>query len=601
MRFYRVLTEQDARELAALMPGIVSVDTEYSQKEVRKANLLSIQVATDDETAYYFEPEFLPIIGPALNRTRTCFMQNYVVDKYILGKNGCELTNTNIMDLMLLDHLVDERVDHGLGEIVLREFGDDYKKTFWSKYRSFEEADPQEALEYSCKDVVYTLRLGKARLAQLEGKDRLIEQVHKLSWALFDTTIQGINVDVPLMLKTKQEMEQQISGFLPALRSHFNDECTLWELRKWAQNVSKLVKQSAKENPKHRPKFNFGSTQQVSWLLYDQLRLPVIKRTPKKRNKKGLISGGNPSTEYDVLVELLELEPRLKPLVDYNEIKNIYATFVVRLLEKVEDGKVYPEFHVNGTDTGRISHSNPSMGNMPKDGVIRNFFIPRSGYSIVGADYSQLEVIIEANLTEDQQLLKIVLEGASKHDITSQGLSLPRDTGKTLNFALQYGAGVRKVSKLLNISQKEAQDIFDRYWELYSGVKFVKEQTNKELEETQQVTNLFGRTRHFDLPSNKYDLFKQQRQAYNFKIQGVAAEACNRAFWLFHEHCKSMGYGRALWSVHDEIVAEIKTEYAQQAMQDLVSIMVDVSDFLGFKYKLQAKPYGPLQAWAKAG
>jgi DNA polymerase I-like protein with 3'-5' exonuclease and polymerase domains len=590
MQFHRILTEQDARDLANRMPEVVSVDTEYDRKTVRNAVLLSIQVATDDETAYYFDPEFLPILTPALKRSRVIFMQNYVVDRYILEKNRCDLSNTPILDLMLMDHLVDERREHGLQAIVLREYGDDYKTQFWSKYKTFQEADPQDALEYSCKDVIYTLRLGKDWLAKLSDKSILLDQVHRLSWALFDTEIQGVNVNVELMKQTKQDMSKKIEEYLPKLREEFNDYCTLWELQKWKQRISSPKLKTDKGRLQQRkPDFSFSSDKQLSWLLYNGMQLPVLGKTKT----------GNPATDYETLQKLEEDHPEIGTIVEYKKDKSLYATFVEGMLERVEDGRIYPSLNVNGTSTGRISHSNPNLGNLPKDGPIRSFFIPSAGRSIIGADYSQLEVIVEANLTEDKSLLKIILEGASKHDITAQGLSLPRDVAKTLNFALQYGAGVQKVRKLLNVTNQEAQDIFDRYWELYSGVKALKEKTIKELEDHGQVTNLFGRTRHFDKPLNKWDKLRQERQAYNFMIQGVAGDICNRAYWQYSDCLKTLGYGRTLWPVHDEIVAEVNDDNVDYCKAVLVDVMADVTEFLSFKYPLQAVAYGPVKYWSK--
>src|ERR1044072_8832817 len=107
---------------------------------------------------------------------------------------------------------------------------------------------------------------------------------------------------------------------------------------------------------------------------------------------------------------MTKTRPEIQVLADYKETKSLYGTFVEGMLDQVDGGRIYPRFNVNGTTTGRLSHSGPNMANLPRDGVIRNFFIPDDGNSIIGADYSQLEVVVEANLTEDKSLLKIILE-----------------------------------------------------------------------------------------------------------------------------------------------------------------------------------------------
>ena len=361
-------------------------------------------------------------------------------------------------------------------------------------------------------------------------------------------------------------------------------------MQKWTKKISKLKTDVARLRVP-RPTFNFAADKQVSWLVYEALKCPVINKTKK----------GNPATDLDTLQALSASRMDLRTLVEFKIVSSVYSTFVEGMLERVEDGKIYPSFNVSGTSTGRLSHSKPNMGNLPKTGVIRNFFIPNPGMRFIGADYSQLEVVIEANLTDDPQLLKIINEGKSKHDITAEGLGIDRNAAKTLNFALQYGAGAGKVAKILNCSKSESEDIFKRYWELYSGVSTLKEKVCKEIEETGQITNLAGRTRHFPKTNNKFEVYKQQRQAYNFLIQGLAAECCNRAFYRMALACKN-DYGTVaypLFSVHDEILVETKIGYEEVTMRKLVGIMEGVSKDFNFKYPLKAVAYGPLDKWSK--
>ncbi len=492
---------------------------------------------------------------------------------------------------MLLEHLVDERLDHGLGDFALREFSDNYKEEFWSKYKTYQEAPKEEAYEYEMRDGCYTFAAGTKYLEATSRKLDLVRHVHKLQWALFDTEIKGIAVDLELMKRTKEEMGNRIQGYLPRLRSEFDDLCKIWELKKWQEEISKRSTDKGKSGVA-KPVFKFSSDTQLRTLLYDESYLGLeVKQKTKK---------GSPSTSYDSLKELSEEHPEISTIVKYKEEKAVYSTFVEGMLERVEDDqKIYPGFFINGTATGRISHNNPNMGNLPTEGVIRNFFKPDNGNSIIGADYSQLEVVVEANLTEDPQLLKIINEGASKHDITAIGLGLSRDVAKTLNFALQYGAGVHKISKLLGTSHSASEDIFKRYWTLYSGVKALKDQTCKILEETGEVTNLFGRIRHFDKPKNEFEQAKQQRQAYNHLIQGVGADITNMATYLISDKFKDLSLGRLWFSVHDEIVTEVRNDLIDQAKDVIVKCMEEPNVYLNLKYPVQCKLYGPMQCWGK--
>lgn len=590
MQFFSVKTVSEAEHLCKIMPDAVAVDTEYVKGNPRTTQLLSVIVA-DSERAWAISPSLLPIVSKAIQARKLVFLQDYNhCDTIILYANGCDLRDTNCHNLIDMHHLLDETKNHDLGSRVLEEFGDNYKKEFWTKYKSFEEASEEEALEYQCKDGIYTYRLGMldAELFKSAVKTELYEHVRELSKALLETEINGLNVNTELIVNTEKDLKKKIDEYLPKLREEFKDAVNIWELNKWSEETSKRTSDAGKLNVK-RPVFSFASDKQISWLVYDYLKIPITEETKKR----------NPSTSYETLKRISEEYSGLWTIVNYKETKSLYSTFVLGMLERIEDGKIYPHFNVSGTDTGRLSHSNPNMGNLPTDGVIRNFFIPSPGSVLIGADYTQLEVVIEANLTNDPNLLKIINEGVSKHDITANGLGIDRNATKTLNFALQYGAGSGKVAKILGIQKNEAESVFKRYWELYSGVHALKEETNKTIEETGQITNLAGRTRHFPKTKNKYEVFRQQRQAYNFLIQGLAAEVCNRAFYRAHQWAKEFNMGRTLFSVHDEIVMECEEHIADQVRLNLEVIMERSSEDFNFKYPLKAKGYGPLNKWTK--
>lgn len=584
MKFFRVETESDARALADIMPQVIAMDTEYETGDPRTTKLLSVIIA-DEDKAWAVNPSLLPMLTPVIRARKLIFLQDYNrCDTIILLKHGCDLRDVNCYNLIDMHHILDENAEHGLGERVLVRYGDNYKSGFWGKYKNFSDAPEDEAFEYQCKDGIYTYRLGIEDYGKILHP--LYDHIRNTSACLLDTQLNGLSVNIKLMEQTERELKVKIDSYLPKLRSEFNEYCTIWELKKWQKEIEKRSSYKGKSGVA-RPIFSFESDRQISELVYGEtyLQLPVINKTKK----------GSPSTDYETLKELSKSHQEISTLVEYKSVKALYGTFVKGMLERVENGRIYPNFNVSGTSTGRLSHSNPNMANLPTEGVIRNFFLPDDECVLFGADYAQLEVVIEANLTGDKNLLKIINEGVSKHDITAQGLGIDRNSAKTLNFALQYGAGVEKIRRILNISPEAAEDVYQRYWELYSGVRTLKEKTVKELKEKGQVTNLFGRTRHFPKPKNKYDGFKQERQAYNFLIQGVAGDACNRAMWKFTE-----AGGKVLFSVHDEILAQCNPEEVESQKQLLCQVMEEVSAYLGFKYPLQSKSYGPLDFWCKA-
>jgi DNA polymerase I-like protein with 3'-5' exonuclease and polymerase domains len=603
MEFFRVETEQQARDLCQIMPEVIAVDTEYVKGDPRTTKLLSVIVA-DDNRAWAVSPSLLPTLTPTLKSRKLVFLQDYNhCDTIILLKNGCDLRETNCHNLIDMHHLLDDNAEHSLDARVKLMAGDDYKSVFWSKYKNYEDAPAEEALEYACKDAIYTYRLGKSDFVAVMEDDNLrplYEHTRKLSAALLDTELNGLNVNVPLMVEVKTETEGMINDWLVKLRKDYNDYCRVWEFEKHSKDIEKWASK-LKTEPSvdqrlriKRPTFSFESDKQIAWLVYEALGLPVLNKTKT----------GNPSVDFETLQSLATDRPDLQPLVDYKDVKAVYATFIKGMLERVQDSKIYPSFNVSGTSTGRISHSNPNMGNLPKTGRIRNFFIPSPGMCIIGADYAQLEVVVELNLTDDPGLKEIVCGGASKHDLfkadlDKAGFNIPRSQVKNINFALQYGAGANKIAKMVGCSSLEANKIIDTFYQRFSGVKALKEQTNSTLLRDGYITNLAGRSRRFSPAKNKYELFRQQRQAYNFLIQGVAAEACNRAYYRFANWCQEFKHGRAMFPVHDEIVAEVWANQAEQCKQNLELIMEQSTQDFGFKYPLTAKAYGPLDKWEK--
>lgn len=568
---------------------IISLDTEYSEIDVDKADLLSISIGTATSEVL-FKPYQIEEVRKIINGATVIFMQNGIVDYKILKRYGLKINREVIIDTMLLEHLIDERLEHNLGAMSLRYFNDNYKSEFWAKYDNFQDASPVEAHEYERKDARYTFDLGVKFLDLLRNKMKLIEHVHKLHWCLCDIELTGIKIDTELLAKTDKEMSEQINSMLPKLRSQYDEYCTLWEYKEWEKEITKRSTTRGKLGV-DKPVFSFTSDKQVGTLLYDSNFLGLVTESKTKK--------GSPSTSYDTLEELSKSYPIIQPIVDFKDAKAVYGTFVKGLSERIVDGKVHPHFSVNGTTTGRLSSSNPNFQNMPQDGVIRNFILPDSGCVIVGADYSSLEVFIEGNLTEDPNLLKIMFEGVSKHDITAAAVGMSRKDAKTLNFLCQYGGGVWKIQKTFGVSEKTAQEIFDKYWIAYAGVMDYKKKVFKELADTNQVINHFGRVRHFDPPKNKWEMEAQQRQAYSHMVQGPGAEMTNFATYTLQDRLKTFDFGRVMFCVHDELVCSIKKDIVEDAKSVIVGVMEEANDFLGFKHRIKSVPYGPLTAWAK--
>jgi DNA polymerase I len=223
-------------------------------------------------------------------------------------------------------------------------------------------------------------------------------------------------------------------------------------------------------------------------------------------------------------------------------------------------------------------------------------FIPDQGYVFVTADFSQLEVRISAHFTKDESLLKIVNEGASQHDITANALGIERQTAKTVNFALQYGATKFKLKKVLKCSDKEAEDAFNKYWETYKGQRDKMAECSRFVDAGVDIISPFGRRRRFE-KKKRPPWDGAYRQSWNALVQGTGSDLCGTAFVNIDKWLRNNNYGKALFTVHDEIIIMCKTEVSDICEKRLVQEMSAVGSEINLSVPLVAESSGPCERW----
>jgi DNA polymerase-1 len=570
----------------------------------RTDKIISGAVTGPGDNVAFFGPEMLHEILNAPNGTRLVF-HNASFDLKMLSWAGIRLHDSfEYSDTLILSHLLDENGEHGLGSLVLRYFNDDYKAQFWSTYKKAEDA-PKEALaEYNAKDVHYTLRLSRLLHEELQRDGvpaSLVEHVHRLQRSLLETEISGVAVDRDYLLERGVQLKTRIEKLLPEMRNLVSSEVEVIECDEWVREIEKR-KTPAGRARVPRASFSFDSSKQLARLLYSELRLP------EQRNEKTKAV----STDYDSLDKIKDQHPVIPLILEYREAQKIYGTYIEGTLERLVEGRIYPSFNVAGTATGRISHSNPNMGNMPREGGIRGLFVPDPDTVFISSDFSQLEVCLSAHFTRDKNLLRIVNDGASQHDITASSLGIERQQAKTLNFAMQYGCSARKVGKILGIPEVKKQDpktgrwywdagpeaykAYDKYWETYAGQKRVMDECAKRVDAGESIVSPFGRRRRFEIKQRKsYD--SAYRQSWNALVQGTGSDCTSRAFYLADAQLRAKGYGKALFTVHDEILIQAKEEHAEEAQKILLDTMAQVGVELGLTVALKAEGSGPMPRW----
>ncbi len=320
---------------------------------------------------------------------------------------------------------------------------------------------------------------------------------------------------------------------------------------------------------------NVASPKQLAQLLFEELGLPVLKRT-----KTG------PSTDHEVLEKLAEQHPLPKLVLEHRMLAKLKGTYIDTLPLLVErDGRLHTTFDQTGTATGRLASNNPNLMNIPirtdLGRRIRKAFVAEEGNRLLTADYSQIEMRVLAHVTGDQGLIRALREGADIHRRTAAEIfgvteaevrPEQRDVAKMVNYAVAYGLSPYGLSTRLDIPAKEAAQIIGRYFERYAGVKAWIDRVVEQAREKGYVTTLEGRRRFLpDLRSRNPNLRQAaERAAINMPIQGTAADIMKRAMIRVDQALTKAGSGaRMLLQVHDELVLEVP-----EAEVDAVSALV---------------------------
>jgi len=611
MNIMKVGTYEEATALFSTWAHPYAVlDTETTSLNPFDARVISFTLSVPSgEDIYFLNGSFLSF----LNQIKVPLVcHNFRYDFAVCFRNGVDLRKQGLLhDTMLLDHLLNEENEHGLDALVKRYWNDDYKEKFWNKYKDIQDATEADLLQYSGKDAGYTAKAYNSLKQALSGviPDSLVDQTRNLALALYDSEIRGIKVDVVYLNEIGVTLGHQITDLLATLRNSTDIECSSIELELFHAELDKRKTAKGQAGVK-RPVFNFGSTHQLGMLLYDQLMLP------ERKNKQG-----NRTVDDAALESLEDLHPQVALLRKYRELNKVKTAFIDGTLEKLHAGRIHPSFNVNGTVTGRISSSNPNMQQLPREGGVRGIYIPDPGYVFLSYDYSQLEVTIAAHYSRDPNLLSIITDGASQHDITAKGLGIPRATAKTINFALQYGAGAQKVQKILGCSLVEAEAALERYWETYSGLRDFIKRCHRKIELGEPLVTPFGRIRH--LPSRqemndrwgdegwysrseKKYIYKRDiywagvlRQGPNSMIQGTGADCTSDSFININRELTKLGIGFGMFPIHDENLTQVKEDAVDQAKEIMEYYMCEVGKRIGLTVPLKVAGGKPMKRWSK--
>ncbi|MCG6411147.1 DNA polymerase I [Vibrio fluvialis] len=426
---------------------------------------------------------------------------------------------------------------------------------------TFNQIDLEQAAPYAAEDADVTLCLHHRLLPLLEQDDKLLSVYRDIEMPLVPVLSRiertGVLINDMLLGAQSQEIAQRLD-----------------ELEKKAFDIA-------------GQEFNLSSPKQLQTIFFDQMKLPVIKKTPS----------GTPSTNEEVLQELALDYPLPAVILEYRGLAKLKSTYTDKLPKMINPttGRVHTSYHQAVTATGRLSSTDPNLQNIPirnEEGRrIRQAFIAPHGWKIMAVDYSQIELRIMAHLSGDKALLEAFQQGKDIHAATAAeilGISIDQVTSeqrrraKAVNFGLIYGMSAFGLAKQLGIPRGEAQAYMDTYFERYPGVMQYMEDTRSTAAEQGYVETLFGRRLHLPEITSRNGMRRKaaERAAINAPMQGTAADIIKKAMLLVDEWIEAEGAGRVklLMQVHDELVFEVEESALSEIESKVQKLMESAAE-----------------------
>ena len=582
-RDYRLITDQN--EFLALLEELkiaksFSIDLETTSPYPMWADLVGISLSYKSGQAFYIPvghrlreaEEQLPLpwvlkeLKPILeDRKVNKVGQNLKYEWIVLKRYGMHLQGI-YCDTMIASYLFNPtKHNHNLGEIA-REYLDrnvtDYKEVVGTggKEVTFDKVELERARDYSCGDADVTLQLSHLLLPKLEEeglKDLYYQMELPLAIVLAKMEMNGVKIDIDLLQGFSKEIETQLQ-----------------------QKMERIYGLAGEV-------FNINSSQQLGKILFDKLKLPVIKKT-----KTGY------STDVDVLTKLSLQHDLPLEILGYRNLSKLKSTYIdalPKLIHPITE-RVHTSYNQTVTATGRLSSSDPNLQNIPiraeEGSRIRQAFIPEKGWTIISADYSQIELRILAHFSQDETLMEAFHKEEDIHTRTASeifGVPMEKVTpsmrreAKVINFGIIYGMSAYGLSQQLGSEPKIAQAYIDAYFKKYPKAQTYIEYSLEEARQKGYVTTLLHRRRYLpDIQSPTVAIRQaSERMAINTPLQGTAADIIKLAMIHIQNRIEELSLStKMIMQVHDELVFEVPEEELQKALpmiQDGMETVMELS------------------------
>ena len=551
---------------------IAAIDTETTSLNYMQAEIVGISLAIVSNEAYYI-PLMHEYDGVPNQLDREYVLQklkpwledkeakkighNLKYDSHIFANHGIELNGTDF-DSMLESYVLNSTATrHNLNAVAKRYLNLDttsYEDVAGkgAKQIGFNQVSLEDAIRYAAEDADVSFQLHQT----LHPKLMAINSLAKLY----------TDIEAPL-LKVLQTIERNGVLIDESMLQKQSDQfaITLKELESKAYSLAGA-------------EFNLNSPKQLQEILYDKLSLPILKKTPK----------GQPSTAESVLQRLAEDFPIVQTILNYRTTAKLKTTYTDKLplMINQDTGRVHTSYHQAVTATGRLSSSDPNLQNIPirtaEGRRIRQAFIAPSGFQILAADYSQIELRIMAHNSQDPGLLDAFQAGLDIHQATAaeifavdlQSVSAEqRRSAKAINFGLIYGMSAFGLTRQLGITRGDAQEYIELYFARYPKVKEYMDAIRNQARESGFVETVFGRRLYLpDIDSRNYQRRQYaERSAINAPMQGTAADIIKKAMIDLEQRLVAESINaKIIMQVHDELVLEVE-DSSVGAVSELVT------------------------------
>ena len=544
----------------------IAIDTETTSTDKMQADLVGISLSIKEGEGYYIpvghkkEQEQLSIESIAsklskilMDPKKLIIGHNLKFDQVMLKRNNIEISS-NVYDTMIASWFLDPGGRSlSLKKLAMSQFGVEMTEITeligkGKNQTSMDRVSINRAAPYAAADADITFRLYKKTKPELEqqGFANNFYQIEiPLINVLIDMEMEGISVDISFLGKMSRELAQQIESLKDDIYAVTGE-------------------------------FNLNSTQQLSKVLFEDLKIP-----PPANAKK--TSSGQYSTAAGVLEEIKEKHEVIAWLLDYRELTKLKSTYVDALPDQVNPitKRIHTSYNQVGSTTGRLASLNPNLQNIPirteQGRKVRNAFYAQPGNKLLAIDYSQIELRIVAHVAQDKTMIEAFKNSQDIHAITaSRVFNKPleqvtyeeRRHAKAINFGIVYGMGAFGLTQTTDFTRAQAQEFINKYFAEFPGIKKYIEQSKEFVKQKGYVELITDRKIYFPAivdQKNRAMIARIEREAINAPIQGAAADIMKIAMIKAHHTLKKSGLNaKILLQVHDELVIEVADSHLEK-------------------------------------